>query len=418
LPAGERLPALVTPVLALSPDGARMAFISAQSGGQQIYLRSIDKAEVTAVPGSVGASELSFSPDGRWLAFTAGGRLMKVSMDGGAPLTICSASNTRGLSWGDDDTIVFAANFGTGGLFRVASGGGTPQALTSTLKGAESPEAAHRWPQMLPGAKAIMFTAWARNIDDAQIVVHRFDSNERRVVVRGGTYARYVPPGHLVYVRAGTLFGVRFDVSRLETIGDSVPLAEGVVLTAEGAAQYDVASTGSLVHVPGGLQGSGRQLTWVDRSGKEDPVGAPPRAYLSPRISPDGQQIATVIQGTNDDVWTYDIPRQTLTRLTFESTSLSPVWTPDGKRVIFRSTRNGTLNLFARAADGSGAEERLMVNDANQTPSDVSPEGRVMAFNEAGDVWILPLVGDKLPSAFVKTPFFESDGVFRQTAAG
>jgi len=414
LPAGERLPALYTPVLALSPDGSRIAFISARDERQQIYTRTFDSAEAKAVPGTEGADGLAFSPDGKWLAFTARGNLMRVSMGGGAPIAICSAPNTRGFSWGDDDTIVFAATFGTFGLSRVSANGGKPQTLTSTRRGADSAEEGHRWPQVLPDGNTVLFTEWSRNLDDAQIVIQRLGSNERRVVLRGGTYARYVPTGHLVYVRAGTLMTIPFDLSRLEATGDPVPLAEGVLLTTEGAAQFDVSSDGTLVHVPGGLQGSGRQLTWVDRAGREEPLGAPPRAYLNPRISPDGQQIAVVVQGTNDDVWTYNIPHETFTRLTFESRSISPVWTADGKRVIYRSARDGVLNLFAKAADGSGGEERLTATEGNQTPSAISPDGAALAFTDIGtrDLWVLPLVGERTPRRFTQTPFIEGSGAF------
>jgi serine/threonine-protein kinase len=415
LPQGERLPPLNTTAFALSPDGSRIAFISARGADQQIYVRAFDSTEAKAVQGTEGADNLVFSPDGKWLAFTARGNLMRVSMAGGAPLTICNArvQSTRGLSWGDTDMIVFADGFGTAGLSKVPAGGGKPQTFTAVGRGSDSSEEAHRWPQVLPGGKAVLFTAWNRDIDDSQIFVQRLDSNERRVVIRGGTYARYVRTGHVVYVRAGTLMAVPFDLSRLEATGEPVPLTEGVLLTSEGAAQFDVSNDGSLVHVPGGLQGSGRQLTWVDRSGKEEPVGAPPRAYIEPRLSPDGRQIAVVVQGTNDDIWTYDIPRRTLTRLTFESRSLDPIWMADGKRIVYRSARNGILNLFSRAADGSGSEERLTTNNTNQTPTAASPDGQALAISSGGpNIWILPLAGDKKPRPFLQTPFRELAGTF------
>ena len=152
---------------------------------------------------------------------------------------------------------------------------------------------------------------------------------------------------------------------------------------------------------------------WVDRSGNEELLGAPPRPYAFPRISPDGKQIAVAVAGTNDDIWTYDISRGTLTRLTFEARSITPVWTADGKRIIYRSARAGTLNLFARAADGSGGEERLTTSDMNQTPADVSRDGQWLAFSTgAQDVWVMPLAGDKKPRPFVQTPFSEVNGAF------
>ena len=247
LPPGERLPIAQTSVLALAPDGSQVAFVSARDGRQQVYLRPFDRAESKAIPGTEGAESLFFSPDGKWLGFAATGNLMKVSMDGGVPLTICAAPFPRGVSWGDNGTIVFAPQFGSSGLAQVSAAGGKPQPITS--RDPASQEEAHRWPQLLPGGRLVLFTAWARNIDDAQVVVQRLDTRERRVVLRGGTYARYVPTGQLVYACAGTLMAVGFDLERLETTGDPTPVTQSVSLTTEGVAQFDISRTGSLVYV-------------------------------------------------------------------------------------------------------------------------------------------------------------------------
>jgi len=260
----------------------------------------------------------------------------------------------------------------------------------------------------------MLFTAWSRNLDDAYIVVQRFDTRERRILIQGGTDARYVPTGHLVYARAGTLLAVPSDLSRLEVTGDPISVAEteGVSLASEGVAQFDISETGSLVYIPGGIQGAERTLVWVDRQGAEQPLAAPPRNYINPRLSPDGQRVAVVIQGANDDVWVYDILRQTLTRLTFQARSISPVWTPDGSRIIFRSSRAGILNLFWKVADGSGEEERLTTSQKNQTPQAVSPDGQALVFADSGDLWILPLAGDRKPRPFLTTPFAENGAQF------
>jgi Tol biopolymer transport system component len=415
LPPGESLRMLNTQVLALSPDGSRIAYVSSRAGKQQIYLRAFDSMESKALSGTEGAESLFFSPDGKWLGFSAGGKLMKVSMSGGAPLSICEAQNPRGVTWGDNGTIVFAPGFGVSGLSQVSAAGGKPQAITSRDPTAE--EEADRWPQLLPGGRAVLFTAWNRNLDDAQIIVQRLDTRERRIILQGGTDPRYVPSGHLVYARAGTLMAVPFDLSRFQVTGEPIPVAEDVSLATEGVAQFDISRTGSLVYVPGDLQGNGRRLVWVDRKGKEQPLEAPPRNYLNPRLSPDGQRVAVTIQGANDDVWVYDIPRQTLSRLTSQARSLNPIWTPDGKRIIYRSNRTGILNMFWKAADGSGEEERLTVSQSNQWPSAVSPDGQALAFVSSGrDLWILNLTGDRKSHPFQKTrinensPSFSPDG--------
>ena len=175
LQAGEHLPLLNTPVVALSPDGSEIAFVSVRNGKQQIYLRPFDSAEAKPLTGTEGAESLFFSPNGKWLGFFSNGKLMKVSMDGGVPLAICDVANPRGISWGDNDTIVFAPVFGASGLSQVPAGGGKAQAITT--KNAATEEEAHRWPQLLPGSRAVLFTAWTRNLDDSFIAVQRLDTN-------------------------------------------------------------------------------------------------------------------------------------------------------------------------------------------------------------------------------------------------
>jgi serine/threonine-protein kinase len=411
LPSGERFTRLRRPVLALSSDGSRIAVVGVGQGKQQIYIRPLNGDELTRVPGAQDARSPFFSPDGKWLGFEANGKLMKVPVHGGVPLSICEVGNTRGLSgvtWGDNDTIVFAPQFGVSGLVRVSAAGGTPQALTS--RDPDSEEEGQRWPQLLPGGQAVLFTAWRRNLDDAQIVVQRLDTRERRVILRGGTYARYVNTGHIVYARAGALIAVPFDLARLELTGDPVAVAKGVALHTEGVAQFDVSNTGTLVYVPGGIQGTGSNLVWVDRSGAEQPVGTPAGAYLNGRLSPDGQQLAVVVQGATDDIFVYNISRQTFTRQTVGARSLSPIWTPDGTRIIYRSERAGHMNLFWRPADGSGEEERLTVSPDNQVPFDVSPDGHSLVFGDVrsgkGSLQILSLTSDKEIQSLLETLVF------------
>ena len=229
-----------------------------------------------------------------------------------------------------------------------------------------------------------------------------------------------MPTGHIVYARAGTLLAVPFDLSRLQVTGDPISVAEGqgVSLGTEGNAQFSISETGSLIYVPGGLQGANRTLVWVDRKGAEQPLAAPPRNYSFPRLSPDGQRVAVNIAGANDDIWIYDIPREALTRLTSGARSLNPVWTPEGKRIIYRSARAGSLNLFWKLADGSGEEERLTTTQRNQSPLAVSPDGQSLVFKEVegSGLSVLPLVGDRKPHPFFETtsnaggPEFSPDG--------
>ena len=410
LPPGQQLAGLdFGHALAISPDGTHLAYIATQGGIQQLYLRAMDSLDAKPLPGTERAFSPFFSPDGKWIGFSADGKLMKVSVDGGVPLTVCDAPSVTGVSWGDDDRIVFARQFGVFGLSQISAAGGKPQALTT--KDPAKEEEAHLLPELLPGGKAVLFTEFSGILDDAQIVAQRLDTGERRVLVRGGTDAHYLPTGHLVYAGAGALMAVPFDPSRLQVTGNPISIADGISLRAYGVAQVGISNTGSLVYVSGGIQGTELKLVWVDRKGAEQPLAAPPRAYQSPRLSPDGQRIAVVIHGANDDIWVYDIPRQTFTRLTFAGQNLSPLWTRDGRRIIFRSSPTGSdrLNLFWKSADGSGEAERLTVSDYGQAPSSLSPDGQVLVFDQLDpttnwDLWMLPLTGDRKPRPFLQTP--------------
>jgi serine/threonine-protein kinase len=409
LAAEERLLDLTYPVVALSPDGAQLAYKT----NRGIYVRAMDSFEARLLPGTEAANDLFFSPDGQWLGFFASG-MKKVSVSGGAVLSLTNTSgNPRGASWGPNDMIVFPPT-SAGGLSQVPAAGGEPQALTKLKEG----EIGHRWPQFLPDGKSVLFAVQiGGNSDDWHIAAQRLDATEHQILIRGGTYARYVPTGHLVYYRAGTIMAVPFDPVRLEVMGTPAPVIEGVTAAtgASGAAQFSFSSLGSLAYVPGGSAGQTEMtLVWVDRKGAEQPLPAPPRAYDDPRLSPDGQQVA-LIEGSTNDVWVYDIPRATLARLTFEGTSDFPLWTPDGKRIVFVSTKAGVAGLYWKPADGSGPEERLTTSEVLPQPSSVSPDGKTLAFNEVRpntghDIWVLSLEGTPSRAA-------ESEGDPRQAGA-
>ena len=250
--------------------------------------------------------------------------------------------------------------------------------------------------------------------NEAQIAVQRLDTGERRVLVLGGTYPSYVPTGHLVYVREGQMMAVPFDLKRLEVTGAPLPVAEAVRQSGTGAAQFGLSALGSLVYVPG-VPGrpEGNTLVWVDRKGDFQPLAAPPRVYFNPRLSPDSRQIAVTVQGLKADVWVYDIPRSTMTRLTFEGDNSAPLWTPDGKRILFFSNQAGSPNLFWRPADGASAEEQITKSERFHLPGSVSPDGKLAFYSENHptqglDLWVVPLGGERKPSLFLQTPSNES----------
>ncbi len=417
LPPGDRLAAQDYPPVALSPDGSHLVYGAIHNGVQQLFARAMDSNEVKPLAGTEGSDSPFFSPDSQWVGFFAGGKLKKVSIAGGTAQTLCDSGANGGASWGTDDTIVFAPT-NSSGLMRVSAAGGTPQVLT-TLDRAKG-EVGHRWPQFLPGGKALLFTlVTGPGWDERHTAVLRLETGERRVVLRGGNTARFVPTGHLVYYRAATLLAVPFDLARLEVTSSSpITIADGVVESASAfGAEYSFSAAGLLAYIPASPRQFERHLVWVDRKGEIEPLSAPPRPYDSVALSPDGRQIAVDIRSDTAALWIHDLARGALTRVTTEGSSQNPIWTPDGKRIAYRGTRAGFRNLFLRTVDGTGTEERLTTGENLQTPISWSPDGKWLAFRETSpttgfDIWILQVEGERKQQAFLRTPFNEANAVF------
>ena len=285
-------------------------------------------------------------------------------------------------------------------------------------------ESSHRWPQFLPDGETVIFAVnlAGRGPDDWAIAVQQPRSSEHRVLIQGGTYPAYVPTGHLVYFRAGTIMAVPFDPVRLEVTGMPAPALDDVMLSfgVTGAGQFSFSNSGSLAYVPGAgnLLGVAQTLVWVDRSGAAQPLGAPQRAYENPRLSPDGRRLAVRITEANIDLWVYELERRTLSRLTFDDgEDETPVWSPDGRWVTFAGDREGTRRLLRKPADGSGEEEELATLQEHVHATSLTPDGKVLAFEtgtggEIGDVWLVPTEGDRTPTALLSTPFNERGARF------
>jgi eukaryotic-like serine/threonine-protein kinase len=416
LPPGQRLPDLAQQAVALSPDGKQLVYVASANGAQQLYWRSMDSFDAKAIPGTEGGTAPFFSPDSKWLGFFAEHKLKKVSIAGGATVTLCDAADLRGATWGPNDTIVLSPA-ASGGLSVVSAEGGTLQPLT-TLD-SKKREISHRWPEFLPGGGAILFNSSNANspFSEARIVLYVSKTEELRDLIQVGTRPRYAPSGHLLYVQGGTLTAIPFDLGRLQVTGSAVPIVEGVLQSLlTGAAQYSFSDSGTIVYIPGGNQATQRsKLVWMDRKGTEQPIAAPAHNYVRPRVSPDGRRVAVAILESGMQIWIYDMRRETLTRLTFDgSTNLDAAWTPDGKSITFESASPG--NLFWQPADGSGKAERLTTNEHSQVPNSWSPDGQVLAFTEVTpatgrDVWTLRL-SDRKPQVFLQTQFNEGAPMF------
>ena len=431
LPSGQDFGAIGRSVLALSPDGRH--FVYKTTNG--LYLRSMTALEPRLVKGTEDApSNPFFAPDGESVGYFQNGQLRRISINGGASSVICAAAiDPFGVSWGADNTILFAQ---PAGVMRVSANGGTPELVIPAKEGEQV-----YGPQLLPDGDSVLFSlttsSGAARWDEANVVIQSLSTGQRTVVVRGGSDARYVPTGHLLYAVGESLFAVRFDVGRREAGGAPVSIIEGVQRTGNpmvngAAAHYDVSRGGTLVYLgPGlipfflsanraGAYVPDRTLAWVDRSGREEPLAAPPRGYVYPRLSPDEARVAVSVaeQGQENGIWIWDIRRQTMTRFTFSPPNeTTPVWSPDGRRLAWTSQRaGGALNVYWQASDGSGTIERLTESAIHhQRPSNFTPDGQHLLIAEgppggSQDLGMLSLGRGLRLTWLLKTTFSEQGG--------
>jgi Tol biopolymer transport system component len=419
-----------TPGLALSPDGRRLAYAAEVKGTSGLYVRRLDRLDATLVPGTEGASSPFFSTDGGSVGFFADGKLKTVSLDGSFPRIICDAPRGRGGSWETPNTIVFAASSDTP-LFRVDAGGGRPESITTL---SEHPrERSHRWPEVLPGGRAVVFTAGNptdNNFSDAEIVVQSLvEPKERHVLVSGAAHARYAA-GHLVYLSGHSLVAAPFDAQKLQVTGAPLSVVDGLSTSIYvGAAQFAVSREGSLIYMPPGGSGPQTSLTWVSRDGAVTPIAGIRGLFTAVRLSPDGRRAALNVNEGDADVRVYDLLRGTYSRITYSAQfEGNPAWTPDGARIAFASERGPGVQMYwkrwddPRGAPGAlaqagGEDEALAPGEYSRVPHSWSADGRYLAFTEnhpdtRRDIWILPMAPGAKPRPVVTTPFEDNQPVF------
>ncbi len=407
IPPGDLIAYDDTPILALSRDGRRLVYAAERSGARALFLRTLGDLEARPLEGTTGGRSPFFSPDGQWVGFfSEGGKLKKAPVAGGPPQLICEGVTAqRGAVWADDETIILTADYAAG-LSRVSARGGKLEPLTKVDTG--KGDRTHRWPDLLPGGESVIFTIGSNkspgNYDDGKIALLDRKSGQIRILLEGGSMARYCPPGYLLYVRSRSLLAVAFDLRRRQIVGEPFPVPEKIAGDpSSGIGYFAAAGDGSLVYVPGAAVASESKLVLTDRQGAATELPLPPRQYRFPRFSPDGTRIAFSIgsgRGADDEVWTYQLSGGVLTRLTFSGGNFCPIWSADGMRLAYVSARAVNEGLYARSADGSGAEEWLFGDFTARLPSDWSRDGKTLLFTHpSNQVWLAALKGPKAQSA-------------------
>lgn len=378
----------------LSPDGNRIAYI-AGTATTQLATRRLDQATSVVLAGTDGASDPFFSPDGQWIGFFADGRMKKVSVQGGEPLTLCDAMNPRGAWWGEDGWI--AASLDGMALSRVPAAGGAPQPLEQITR---TGDRTHRWPQILPGGDAILLTAGdeasdGSSFENAHISVLSLKSGKLQTVVRGGYFGRYLPDGRLTYIHQGSLYAAGFDRGKMTLRGTPVAVLKDIAGNAtQGAGQLSFSRDGMLAYLSGNSAGDQHQLVWLDAGGDQEPVLGPFN-LSTPRISPEGKRIAVSLAGA---LAVYDTRRDVLARL-HSGNLYYPVWTPDGRNLLISASQSTVSWL---PADGSAPPQTLYQSKEGLAfPTSISPDGRTVAFQKSAGVWLLPMesTGDGIQAA-------------------
>jgi serine/threonine protein kinase/Tol biopolymer transport system component len=400
---------------AISPDSRKIAFVAEDGGQQKLWVRSLDKTAAESLAGTEGALLPFWSPDSKAIGFFAVGALKRIDLGGGAPQTLASLGNANpgGGTWSPDGVILFSRG---AQQWRVSASGGDAAQVTRP----NSPQTTNqRFPQFLPDGRRFLFTV--EGTPEARAVyLGSIDSTETRRLVSADAFtaSHYVRPGWLFFVRQGALLAQRFHLERGEISGDAITVANQVTSTSAGvmSGTFSVSAQGVIAYRS--FEASSRQLVWFDRSGKElGSVGAADALMVGPNLSPDGRRAAVGLQvQSNTDVWILDEARAR--RLTFDAgVDQFPVWSPDGTQVAFDSLRKGTRDLYVKPSDGAGSDELIVESPIGKSPVHWSSDGRFLLYWVAdpktlGDLWVLPMLGERKPFVFLNTPGDERAGQF------
>jgi Tol biopolymer transport system component len=403
---------------AISPDGRRLVLTLADRAGvPRLWIRPLDTLMAQPLPETEGALFPFWSPDSRFVAFFAGGKLRKISVAGGAPEVICDAPTGRGGTWGADGVIVFAPAV-MGSLMRVSSDGGeaTEVARPDSARG----ETGLRFPSFLPDGKHFLYVSLPKKQEEVDVYVGQLDSDKHTRIMSAGSAPVYAEPGYLLFDRRNHLVAQRFDLRTLTSTGEIMALGDvSPVTNSDGASLLSVSASGVLAHVATMLPDT--QLVWLDRGGRTlDAIPLPPASYASPSLSPDDRQaiVTKANSPTSYDLWMVDLERAVASRLTIDglvaAVDATGVWSPDGRQAAYMYNRSGVYDVYQVATRGGGQPEPLVqTNTVFKMPAAWSPDGKYLVFsqNEASDwdLWLLPLAGDRKPRRYLRSPFNEDN---------
>ncbi len=404
-----------TPVV--SPDGRRIAFTASTEGTRSIWLYSLDAPEPVRLQGTEGAQFPFWSPDGRYIGFPGGGaKLKKIEASGGTPEILCAAPQGWGGSWNSAGVILFAPTQLGSGLNRVSDKGGESTPVTS-LDTARL-ETGHNYPRFLPDGRHFFFFVTSERPENTGIRLGSLDQPQTSFLLRSDTNAEYSSAGYLIFMRGRKILAQRFDAEKLTISGDPVTLVERANFIPYPYTPLSVHGDRVLIYQSAGDPNT--QLVWFNRNGKQLSLIGPPGEYNSLNLSPDGGRVILERyepEKGNGDLWSFDLLRETMDRITARSTGASsPLWSPDGKRIVFRSFQEGFSPLLQKDVESSnGNEETLLKGDVRFFPSDWSSDGKFIVCVKIEektrmDIWLLPLFGDRQPKPYLVTQFVEASG--------